>query len=115
MIQAEELAAELSAMLQGESVELRSSPKLRCIQTLKPLEHALGVTVKIDPLLTERGAEEPQTSVQSRVESFITSLRSAETSVVFCSHGDWIPEFFEILTGDARHLGKGEWTHCPGL
>jgi 8-oxo-dGTP diphosphatase len=66
---------------------LRSSPYVRCVQTLEPLAERLGVAIEIDPRLAEAEPFEP-------VLELLGELRSG---AVLCSHGDIIPETIQAL------------------
>jgi phosphohistidine phosphatase SixA len=76
--------------------EIRSSPYRRCRETVAPLAAALGLEVIVD----ERLAEGP-------ADGAIALARAvAETSTVFCSHGDIIPAILDHLRlNDALDLG----------
>lgn len=87
-----------------DEVTLVSSPKRRCVETLLPLAAGLGVEVQISPDLDEGEALGP------RIRSFIESWSRIESPLtVICSHGDWIPVFFEKFLGVAIDLKKGAW------
>lgn len=66
---------------------LLSSEYVRCIQTLEPVGLALGLTVEIDPRLTE---DEP-------FEPVLELLASIPANTVMCSHGDIIPATLAAL------------------
>lgn len=71
---------------------LRSSPYLRCRQTLEPLATALGIDVVVDDRLAEGTPVEASWSLLEEL---------SECSAVLCSHGDVIPD----LVGRAQRRG----------
>jgi broad specificity phosphatase PhoE len=90
--------------LEDASVELVSSPKKRCIETIEPVGHMLGIPERVDPLLDE-GED-----LNVRVKTFIGGLGQCQSELlVVCSHGDWIPLFFERFLGLSIDLKKGAW------
>lgn len=111
--QAEDFARRFVA---GEIVEkpecavLVSSPKLRCRETLGPLAKALKVEIKINSLLDEG-------DVEWKIEEFFGNwLSGPESLTVINTHGDWIPEFFEMKLGARIDLKKGGFAvvRCEG-
>lgn len=86
------------------SVTLASSPRKRCQETLAPLAKKLGLETHIDMHL-EEGA-----GLSTKVTAFLADFHENDSEVtVICSHGDWIPTFFERLMGFPIHLSKGAW------
>ncbi len=65
-----------------------SSPYPRCVETVAPLAHRLGVEVEAEPVLAE-GAD------GRRTLALMTAL--AGTEAVLCSHGDVIPDVLRLL------------------
>ena len=66
---------------------LLSSPFMRCIQTLEPLEATLAITVTSDERLAEDNPFEP----------ILELLESCPDNAVLCSHGDMIPMVTDAL------------------
>jgi len=64
-----------------------SSPYLRCVQTLEPLAHHLGLAVTPTPELAEGGSFLAVVELLARVPDH----------TVLCSHGDVIPEVIAAL------------------
>ena len=90
-------SADLVGLLEEMGItEIRSSPYKRCLETVAPLAAALGLEVIVD----ERLAEGP-------ADGAIALARAlAETSTVFCSHGDVLPAILDHLRlNDALDLG----------
>lgn len=91
-----------------------SSPRLRCQETLRPLSANLGIDVEIEVLLDEASGQNER--MLNRISKFIDWMNTdAPNFVVICSHGDWIPVFFESALGSPVELGKSgiaviEWT-----
>jgi broad specificity phosphatase PhoE len=98
--QATALATTLPALL-GEHADIRSSPALRCIETITPLATAMGVTATVDAALLE-GADTDELIV--RIESGFT------VPTVWASHGDVIPELLGRL--ERRGLDLGPAPRC---
>ena len=74
---------------------LVASPYLRCVQTLEPLGHRLGLAVESDKRLAEgQGA--------GGALELADELRKASAAV--CSHGDVIPDLLEVLVGQGIRL-----------
>lgn len=82
--QAEALADRLT---DSSPTTLRSSPYVRCRQTLEPLAARLGIEVVDDDALRE-GASFDET---------LRLLKSLPDGAVCCSHGDVIPETIAAL------------------
>ena len=90
-------AADIVGVLSEMGItEIRTSPYRRCIETVAPLAAALGLDMIVDERLTEG----PATGAIALARSL------AETSTVFCSHGDIIPAILDHLQlNDALDLG----------
>lgn len=81
-------------LLALEPTRIVSSPYLRCRQTVQPLADAAGLRVETDDLLAEgqgRGALE-----------LVRAAGAAGQAVVFCSHGDVIPDVLVALANEDR-------------
>lgn len=94
-----EQANALVGLLQHRQItEIHSSRAARCMQTVAPLGHAIGVPVDPEPSMLEG-------SSQARVLEFIRSLETRD--VVLCSHGDIIPDAIRALeVGGTRIEGE---------
>jgi broad specificity phosphatase PhoE len=74
--------------------KLISSPKKRCIETIKPLEKIYKRKIEIFDLLNEGYR------LEKRIKEFIEWwIEEAPEYTILCSHGDWIPYCIEELTG----------------
>jgi phosphohistidine phosphatase SixA len=76
---------------------LLSSPAVRCLQTVGPLAHRLGLEIEPVPELAE-GAALP------RGRELIDGLIATGDDVVLCGHGDLIPELIEAFAQEGAHL-----------
>ncbi len=93
-------ARALAEVLAGGASELRSSPFLRCVQTLEPLAVRLGRTVEREPLLAEASGFPP----------LLTLLEQLPEGSVLCSHGDVIPELIDALVRRGASIdGEPNW------
>jgi 8-oxo-dGTP diphosphatase len=82
--QAEMLASRLASL---DVSTLRSSPYVRCVQTLQPLADRLDREVEIDERLSEDQPFEPMLELLTEVPD----------AAVLCSHGDMIPAAISAL------------------
>jgi len=85
-----------------------SSPKKRCIETLKPITEQAKARLHIEKLLDEQQGAEGSQKFQERIEALIEKAQTEETTVYLCSHGDLIPEALDMLTGKFIDISKGE-------
>lgn len=94
-----EQANALVGLLQHHQIaEIHSSAAARCLQTVAPLGHALGVPVQPASALLEG-------SSQARVLDLLRSFGAR--NVVLCSHGDIIPDTVRALeVGGTRIDGE---------
>lgn len=85
-----------------ESLPVFSSPKKRCVETVKPLAEDLKVQVQVRDELDEGEA------VRTRAKAFLRSIDALGVPVVVaCSHGDWIPDFVSLFCeGISIHIEK---------
>lgn len=80
--------------------ELRTSPYVRCAQTLEPLAALTGLPVQIDQRLCE---DEP-------FEPVLQLLAEAPAHTVMCTHGDIIPMTMQALTRRGMTMNTGtDW------
>jgi 8-oxo-dGTP diphosphatase len=89
--QAEAIADEL-----GESKfeQIRSSPAIRCVETVQPLAHRSGMTLEVDDRLSEGSAISLPPKNRSGLH-------------VLCAHGDNIPALLETLGIHCHECKKG--------
>jgi broad specificity phosphatase PhoE len=96
---------------------LLSSPKRRCVETLKPLARWSGAEIQTDPRLLERGLLERPSRFQARLFGVLGDLARAKPPVAVLSvHGDGAPVLLKKLTGARAWLKKGAWAQVewPG-
>lgn len=80
-------AAELAARLHARVRVVRSSPFLRCVETVTPLAARCGVEVEVVPMLAEGGYW----------PSVLEYLESTTTSAAICTHGDVLGDVVRAL------------------
>lgn len=89
---------------------LLSSPKKRCVETLRPIAKHTGGRIETDDRLLEQRPSETQSQFEDRVRRFIQQQRTSSASLtVVCSHGDWVPVGLRAATGGRMRLKKGGW------
>jgi len=89
---------------------LLSSPKKRCLETLRPIAKHTGLRTETDDRLVEQRPAETQSQFEDRVRRFVNEQRkAASTLTVVCSHGDWVPVALRLATGGRMRLKKGGW------
>lgn len=95
---------------------LLTSPKLRCLETIQPLEAISGVKVKETPELHEGLGTETYDEFASRVIEFCEWWKAeAPTLTVVCSHGDWLPIAVHHILGSVVYFKKGGWLELDWL
>ncbi len=83
--------------------EIYSSRATRCVQTVEPLAAHLGLSIQIHPALVEGQSAEPAVHAARM-------LAKAETTAVFCSHGDIIPDMIQTLAREGMVIvGPRSW------
>ena len=93
-----------------EQIQILSSPKLRCIETLKPLSQHLHIKFQTSLLLDERQPQETDNQFKKRIQDFFSHWKKGFTSITFlCSHGDWLPIAMENLISTPAEFKKGSW------
>jgi 8-oxo-(d)GTP phosphatase len=81
---------------------LVSSPKIRCMETLRPIADHCDIELEKSPLLDEGG------DLLKSARQFLKDWSdSPDPLTIICSHGDWIPVFMKLATGESLDLGKG--------
>ena len=95
-----EQAAALVEQLAGyEITEVRSSPSLRCIDTVVPVAAARSLAVVRDDRLFEGDS--------TAAIALVRELLRDEASAALCSHGDIVPEVVEALGFRCDRCAKG--------
>jgi broad specificity phosphatase PhoE len=85
-----------------------SSPKKRCLETLKPLADALGHKVLIHAGLNECEMNEDYSAFRLRLEKGLESFLEMKTEInFFCSHGDVLPFLIHKILGIGVEMKKG--------
>src|SRR4051812_29682252 len=79
--QAVRLKSELAAKLANKQPLFVSSPKKRCIETLKPLAKTFRKDVQIDPLLLEEASEEKSSEFIDRIQDFLKWWKTSAPEV----------------------------------
>lgn len=93
----EEQAEELVRLLARFGVEeIVSADYVRCVQTVQPLSEALGVSVREEPLLSERGFP----GHEDEAVELVRNLGRPGGAVVACTQRDVIPELVGRLAAD---------------
>ncbi|WP_067827095.1 NUDIX hydrolase [Nocardia inohanensis] len=70
------------------AAEIYSAPPARCVQTVTPLAEKLGVTVELEPLLSESGYGAAPDAARKRARD----LADRDVVPVICSQGKVIPD-----------------------
>ncbi len=103
-IQARALKWLKQAKIPQRQLELVTSPKLRCVETLRPLAAKLGQALELRLKL----AEGP--GFESRAKAFLADWKKGGAQVTWaCSHGDVLPALLEHAVGAPLSLDKGAW------
>jgi 8-oxo-dGTP pyrophosphatase MutT (NUDIX family)/broad specificity phosphatase PhoE len=93
----QEQAEELVRLLSRFGVEeIISADYVRCVETVQPLSEAIGVAVKEEPLLSERGFP----GHEDEAVELIRGLGRPGGAVVACSQRQVIPTLVERLAAD---------------
>lgn len=95
----------------GKEIELEilSSPKKRCIETVAPIAEEYAVKIEESSLLVEG---EP---IEAKVQEFYKWWASkAGPYTLVSSHGDWIPYAIYSLTGARVENRKGSFAEISG-
>jgi broad specificity phosphatase PhoE len=77
--------------------EVLSSPAVRARETADIIANRLGLEVRIEPLLFEKGLDEPIQQVLGRIQEFLAL--DLPGTVVAVSHGDTIGLAVGLLSG----------------
>lgn len=86
-----------------------SAEPVRCVQSVRPLADALGLTVEVEPVLSKQSfADKPEATAERVLE-----LAEAGEPAVVCSQGEVIPDLLRALGWERRQPStrKGSvWT-----
>lgn len=94
----------------GIPAKILSSPKLRCVETVRAIADLQAKKIKIVKALDEQGPRESEKAYRARVRKFFKEWeKGREPLLVLCSHGDWIPTFFDEGFGIEISLKKGDF------
>jgi len=108
--QAKEFTQYFERWYGGIPAKILSSPKVRCVETVQAAADIQGIKVEIAKLLDEQGARESEKAYKARVKKFFKQWEKSKDAVlVICSHGDWIPTFFDEAFGLEISLKKGDF------
>lgn len=89
---------------------LLTSPKKRCIETLKPIEQACGFSLSQSEELIEAQGGETFEDLSDRVSRFVEWWKvEGPPLTIVCSHGDWLPIAVHKLLGSVVYFKKGGW------
>jgi broad specificity phosphatase PhoE len=106
--QAEAAALFIHNIIGPKPVVIRSSPRLRCQQTLSPLAKMWAIETEVDPLLCEQEQHENDKTFLNRIEEAKARwIHHDPERLIICSHGDWIPEFCRRTFSQDISLDKG--------
>lgn len=82
----------ISRLIEMKPTRILSSPYVRCMDTVRPLAAAAGLTVEEEPRLAEGEGR--------RAIDLVRALGAAGESAVLCSHGDVIPEILAAVANE---------------
>lgn len=95
-VQSERLATQLAAF---GATDVTSADRTRCTQTVEPLARVIGVSIRVEPLLSEEGyAADPQAA-----RTLVRKLVARGGVQVICSQGGVIPDLLQW------------WADCDGI
>ncbi len=91
-------------------VDLLTSPKLRCQETIEPFSKMIKGEITMEPLLVEAKAAETHAEFVERIQKFINMWKKSSAPVtVACSHSDWIPIALQLLVNEVGSVSKGAY------
>lgn len=108
--QARKIQKELGPDLKERRVEILSSPRARCIETVGPLSEKLGLEIEIAQDLCEQESGESDRDFRARIVRFCQEWKKRDAEVVVaCSHGDVLPLCVYEHLGEEYLFKKGEF------
>ncbi len=105
--QAKEVAKYFHDYFDSSEATFLSSPKKRCMETIQAISDKVEVRDELGEGL----------GLRFRAQKFADWWRgpSASELTVACSHGDWIPECVQILTGAVIDIKKAGWVEIESV
>lgn len=108
LLQAKNIAGGLAAF--GPEL-IVSSPAVRCLATIAPLEEALAISVKTSKRISQDAYQAQGISVHDTIQKRVKK----RTPVVMCSHGPVIPQIVSAVA-EVGHAGGGtHWQKVANL
>jgi broad specificity phosphatase PhoE len=93
-----------------QNAQFLSSPKKRCIETLKPIADRLKVPIGTNADLEEQRKDERFDLVDRRARKFLSWWTNEGPEVLFISsHGDILPLLAFHMLGTSIDVKKGSW------
>jgi len=109
LLQAKNIAGGLAAF--GSERLIVSSPAVRCLATIAPLEEALAIRVKTSKRISQDAYQAQGISVHDTIQKRVKK----RTPVVMCSHGPVIPQIVSAVA-EVGHAGGGtHWQKVANL
>lgn len=110
--QAQQLTAYFKKNLGTNRVQIISSPKKRCIETVSPFAKLCKKEILVLTALSERrtrSSRETNTAFEKRIKKVMKQIATGSygRTVILCSHGDWIPVAAKQLFKISLNLEKG--------
>jgi broad specificity phosphatase PhoE len=102
------LAKKFGKDLATSPMAVESSPLMRCLETADAVAKKVGLEPKINELLKEYSKGESVSDFVMRIKAYLTHWKQHKaTTLVACSHGDWIPEALRLWCDKEITLRKG--------
>ncbi len=100
----EQQAKMLWELVQDRQIEpptsLRSSPRLRAVQTLMPLSQEIGLDIQIQEDLNFRSTSETSDRFTERVKNYLETISHGTGVVYIATHFDWIETAMGLIPCD---------------
>src|SRR3989338_5726245 len=88
-MQSERLKKYIYPLCKNSTVQLFSSPKKRCVETLNPLTKQLHKKIYLTPLLLEKNESETLKYFFGRIQKFFQIFRKNKAEItIACTHVD---------------------------
>lgn len=97
----------------GDQMDLMSSPKQRCLQSLETLGSLCKKPLQINEDLSERLDFEDSKAFEKRVQNALESRlsKSSWATTIICSHSDWLFVGAKYLLDLQIQFLEGSWIH----